>query len=218
MMRRYSSILISSNNLTGPQSVCGREGSMAKELGKDSMGIQKTMRARDYFSDGIGQLPLNAMSCLIGCLIGVAGCFYRVFTPYSLVSCIIGGSMATFATIPIMCLSGALVNNSVEYNEWKFQHRMVGMSNSASSFGAKIGSGIGGSLIGWILGACGFISGGEASVQPAAVNGGIFAFSIYIPMILLAILAVIFRFYDLERIYPKIVAELKERRGAEDRI
>ena len=35
-------------------------------------------------------------------------------------------------------------------------------------------------------------------------------------MILLAILAVIFRFYDLEKIYPKIVAELKERRGAEE--
>ena len=157
-----------------------------------------------------------AKTCFIGCLIGVAGCFYRVFTPYSLVSCIIGGGLSTFATIPIMCLSGALVNNSVEYNEWKFQHRMVGMSNSASSFGAKIGSGIGGSLIGWILGACGFISGGEASVQPTAVNGGIFAFSIYIPMILLAILAVIFRFYDLEKIYPKIVAELKERRGAEE--
>ena len=94
-----------------------------------------------------------AKTCFIGCLIGVAGCFYRVFTPYSLVSCIIGGSLSTFATIPIMCLSGALV---------------------------------------------------------------IFAFSIYIPMILLAILAVIFRFYDLEKIYPKIVAELKERRGAEE--
>ena len=52
--------------MTGPQPDCGREEIMAKELGKDSMGIQKTMRARDYFSDGIGQLPLNAMSCLIG--------------------------------------------------------------------------------------------------------------------------------------------------------
>ena len=42
MMRRYSFIIIASNNMTGPQPVCGREEIMAKELGKDSMGIQKT--------------------------------------------------------------------------------------------------------------------------------------------------------------------------------
>ncbi|MBO6040242.1 MAG: MFS transporter, partial [Oscillospiraceae bacterium] len=37
-----------------------------KELGLDSMGIQKTMRFKDYFGDGIGQLPLNVMSTLVG--------------------------------------------------------------------------------------------------------------------------------------------------------
>ena len=37
-----------------------------KELGLDSMGIQKTMRFGDFIGDGIGQLPLNALSCLVG--------------------------------------------------------------------------------------------------------------------------------------------------------
>ena len=37
-----------------------------KELGTDSMGIQKTMRFKDYLGDGIGQLPLNVMSTLVG--------------------------------------------------------------------------------------------------------------------------------------------------------
>nr|WP_297708232.1 glycoside-pentoside-hexuronide (GPH):cation symporter [uncultured Butyrivibrio sp.] len=152
-------------------------------------------------------------TCLIGCIIGIVGCIYRVFTPYSLVSCLVGGSMATFANIPIMCLTGALVNNCVEYNEWKFGKRLIGMSNSASSFGSKIGSGIGGSLIGWILGACGFISGAAASEQPAAVNGGIFAFSIYVPLFLLIVMTVLFKFYDLEKIYPQIMSELEERRA-----
>ncbi|MDD6351115.1 MAG: glycoside-pentoside-hexuronide (GPH):cation symporter [Lachnospiraceae bacterium] len=154
-----------------------------------------------------------AKTCVIGCLIGIAGCIYRVFTPYSLVSCLIGGCMATFANIPIMCLIGAMVNNCVEYNDWKFGKRLIGMSNSASSFGSKIGSGIGGSLIGWILGACGFISGAAASKQPAAVNVGIFAFSIYVPLILLIILAILFKFYDLEKIYPKIMSDLNARKN-----
>lgn len=29
-----------------------------KILGKDSMGVQKTMRFTDYLGDGLGQLPL----------------------------------------------------------------------------------------------------------------------------------------------------------------
>lgn len=152
-----------------------------------------------------------AKTCQTACLIGIAGGIYRVFTPYSLVSCLVGGSMITFSNIPIMCLIGAMVNNCVEYNDWKFHHRMVGLSNSASSFGSKIGSGIGGSLIGWILGACGYISGADAASQPASVTGGIFAFSIYIPLILLIIMVILFHKYDLEKIYPKIVSQLQER-------
>ena len=156
-----------------------------------------------------------AKTCLVGCIVGIIGCIYRVFTPYSLVSCLVGGGMATFANIPIMCLSGALVNNCVEYNDWKFGKKLVGMSNSASSFGSKIGSGIGGSLIGWILGACGFISGAAVADQPSSVTGGIFAFSIYIPLVLLVVLAVIFSRYDLEKIYPRIMKELSEKKKSE---
>ena len=36
-----------------------------KELGLDSMGIQKTMRFKDYFGDGIGQLPLGTRSLFL---------------------------------------------------------------------------------------------------------------------------------------------------------
>ncbi len=152
-----------------------------------------------------------AKTCFIGCLIGIIGCVGRVFVPYSLMGCLIGGGMATFANIPTMCLSGAMVNNCVEYNDWKFGKKLIGMSNSASSFGCKIGSGIGGSLIGWILGACGFISGAAVAEQPAAVTGGIFAFAIYIPLVLLVIMAILFKMYDLEKIYPQIMADLEAR-------
>lgn len=37
-----------------------------KPLGKDAMGIQKTMRFGDYLGDGLGQLPLNVMANLVG--------------------------------------------------------------------------------------------------------------------------------------------------------
>lgn len=152
-----------------------------------------------------------AKTCLIGCAIGAAAGTVRVFTPYSFWSCIIGGAFQTFATMPIMCVSGAMVNNCVEYNEWKFGKRLLGMSNSASSFGAKVGSGIGGSLIGWLLAAAGYQA--AAASQPASVNTAIFTFAIYLPLALFIIMSILFSKYDLEKIYPQIVKELRARRA-----
>lgn len=151
-----------------------------------------------------------AKTCLIGCIIGAAATIVRVFTPYSFWSCVVGGAFQSFATMPIMCVSGAMVNNCVEYNEWKFGKRMLGMSNSASSFGAKVGSGIGGSMIGWLLAAAGYVAG--AATQPASINGAIFTFAIYIPLALFLILAFLFYKYDLEKIYPSIIEDLRVRR------
>ena len=38
-----------------------------------------------------------------------------------------------------------------DYNEWKTGHKLLGMTNSATGFGGKVGSGIGGALTGWVL-------------------------------------------------------------------
>ena len=148
----------------------------------------------------------------LGCaVLGAAACVVRAFTPYSIVSCILGGACTTFATIPMMCLFGAMVNNCVEYNEWKFGKRLVGMTNSASSFGGKISGGIGGSLIGWLLGAAGYNA--MLEVQPKAVDTAIFAFSIYIPLALFIGLIILLKMYDLEKKYPEIMADLQARRA-----
>lgn len=149
-------------------------------------------------------------TCMGCCIIGAAVCVLRVFFPYSFIVSLIGGGVCTFANIPMMCLFGAMVNNCVEYNEWKFGKRVLGMTNSASSFGNKIGSGIGGSLIGWLLALGGYQKAQE--VQPASVNTAIFAFSIYIPLALFVVMFMLLRMNDLEQKYPKIVAELQERK------
>ncbi len=151
-------------------------------------------------------------TCIISCGLGAAACLVRVFTPYSLMTCIVGGAVTTFANIPLMCLFGAMVNNCVEYNDYKFGKRIVGMTNSANSFGNKIGSGIGASLIGWLLAAAGYSA--VLETQPAAVDTAIFAFSIYIPLALFVIMIILLFKNDLEKRYPEIVAELQKREEA----
>lgn len=151
-------------------------------------------------------------TCMVSCVMGAAACLVRVFTPYSLMTCIVGGAVTTFANIPLMCLFGAMVNNCVEYNDYKFGKRIVGMTNSANSFGSKIGSGIGASLIGWLLAAAGYNAALE--VQPASVDTAIFAFGIYIPLALFVIMFILLLKNDLEKRYPEIVAELQNRKEA----
>ena len=107
-----------------------------------------------------------------------------------------------------------MVNNCVEYNDYKFRKRIVGMTNSANSFGSKIGSGIGASLIGWLLGWAGYNA--VLETQPATVDTAIFAFSIYIPLVLFVIMFIILLKNDLEKRYPQIVEELQRRKADEN--
>ncbi|MGN1192411.1 MAG: MFS transporter [Dorea sp.] len=152
-----------------------------------------------------------AKTCKVSAAIGAIAMIIRAFTPYSLVTTVVCGLFSSFATIPMMCLTGPMVNNCVEYNDWKYGKRMVGMTNSASSFGAKVGSGIGGSLIGWLLALAGYNA--AAATQPGSVNVAIFAFAIYIPLALFVIMFVLFHKYDLEKQYVQIVTELKQRKA-----
>lgn len=147
----------------------------------------------------------------ICCIIGALACLVRVFLPYSLLAVIICGAITTFATIPMMCVGGPMVNNCVEYNEYLYGKKLVGMNNSASSFGNKIGSGVGGSLVGWLL-ALGAYDASLSSQSQSAIYA-IFGFSIYIPLALFVIMLILISRYDLEKIYPDIVKELKARKS-----
>lgn len=151
-----------------------------------------------------------AKSTRIAILIGIAGTLARVFFPYNLIVTLVFGGFVTFATIPLMAVGGVLVNNTIEYNEWKFGKRLVGLSNSASSFGAKIGVGLGAALIGWIL-ALGNYDGTLAAQAKPALNS-IIALCIWIPGILLIGMYFLLRKYDLDIKYADIVRELEDRK------
>lgn len=147
----------------------------------------------------------------ISCALGAIASLVRVFIPYSLWGVLIFGSVVTFANIPLMCIGGPMVNNCVEYNDYLYGKKLLGMNNSASSFGNKVGSGIGASLIGWLL-ALGAYDATLGTQSQSTINA-IFTFSIYIPLILFVLMFVLVSRYDLDKIYPQIVKELQERKA-----
>lgn len=146
----------------------------------------------------------------IALIIGIMASIVRIFTPYSFMSALIGGAFITFSTIPMMAVGGVLVNNTIEYGEWKHGKRIVGMTNSANGFGAKVGSGLGAAMIGWFL-ALGKYD-GTLAVQPDSAINMILFICVYLPAILLVIIYLLLRKYDLDEKYPQIVKELEERK------
>lgn len=140
-------------------------------------------------------------------IIGIIGCAIRLIAPSSVVTCLVGGSIAMFATIPLISVLPAMVLNTSEVNMKNYGVRITGMTNASNSFVGKIGSGLGGSAIGWVLAAGGFdavAAGGEVT---SSVLTSVYALNIYIPMIAFIVMLLILMRYDLEDKLPQLMAE-----------
>ena len=150
---------------------------------------------------------------LIGFAIGIIGAAIRVVFPASLIVTLTAGLLPSFATIPMMCLGGTMNSMAIDYNDYLYGNKIIGMSSSATSFGAKVAGGLGGSIIGWILAAVHYDA--SAEVATTAVRYGIYSFSIYMPLVVLIALFVIVSRFDLEAKYADMMAEIKAGNEAE---
>lgn len=145
--------------------------------------------------------------------LGIIGNVIRCFKPDSFILCITVGLLGSFATIPMMCLGGTLNSMAMDYNDYKYHNKIIGMSASATSFGSKVASGIGASLVGWILAAVNFT--GNMEVVTPAVRYGIYTFSLYIPLAMFVGLFIIICKFDLEAKYGDMMKAIAERNEKE---
>ena len=145
-------------------------------------------------------------------LIGTVTAALRLLDPTNFVYNTVLGAFGTFANIPMMCLTGVLTAMSIDYNEYKYGKRMVATSQSASSFGSKIGTGIGASVIGWCLALANYD--GLAEAITPAVRQAIYTFSIYIPIVLFAAMFILTSMFDLEAKLPGYREEIEKRKTA----
>ena len=148
---------------------------------------------------------------LICFILGIAGSVVRVFFPSSLIVLLTAGMLPTFALIPMMCLQSPMNSLAVDYNDYLFDNKIIGMSASASSFGGKIASGIGGSLIGWILAAANYDPNVTEVTTP--VRYGIYTFSIYLPLAMLVVMFLLVYRFDIESKYADIMKEVHARKA-----
>lgn len=152
-------------------------------------------------------MALGLGICAAGyALTAVAGTNYSII----LISNVIKGIGNGFAA---SCMWGML-SDTIEYGEWKTGIRTAGLANAASSFGSKIGSGVAGAVLGWMMAAGGYQA--EAAQQSASAIAAVSTLYIYIPLALsLASAATLFFFYKLDKEYDGIIADLEARKVSE---
>lgn len=144
-------------------------------------------------------------------LIGSTGAMIiRCLAPSNLVMYVATGVVSSIMMMPLMCLYGVLLGMAVDYNEYKYDNKLVAISSGAVGFGTKVGSGIGSIL----LSICLTIGAYDATLQVAttSMRYSIYAFSNILPIVLNLMMFVIFRGFDLEEKLPKMKEEVEQRR------
>lgn len=143
---------------------------------------------------------------LVGSAISVLGQLLMLINPYSL-----GWLMVCAVVKGIGLASGmgtmfAMVADTIEYGHWKTGTRVEGMLYSTTTFGAKVGMGVGMAVAMALLNAAGYY--GLAAVQTQSAMDVIRILYLYVPIPFLVVLPILYWFYKLDKIYPKVMEDL----------
>ena len=148
-------------------------------------------------------------SMMLGYVIELFGVLIMAFTDTSFEIAVIGLVCLGIGGIPHNAGLFAMVADVIDYGEWKTGVRLDGLTNSATSFGMKVGAGLGSALVGWGLAWAKYD--GTLDVQVATTITGIKTAFTIVPAVLLLIGLVTLFFCNLDKIYPKIAAGLAEK-------
>ncbi len=146
-----------------------------------------------------------------GLFISIAGFLIIMVNPTSLPMVLAGNFVRGLGSSTMPALF-ALVADVVDYGEWKTGVRIDGLTYSATSFGMKVGTGLGSAMVGWILAFGSYNA--EALVQSDVTLTAIKALYIYLPIVLTVLSIILFAFMNIDKHYDQISKDLTERRAA----
>ena len=117
-----------------------------------------------------------------------------------------------FRSVGVGGLSGsfrAMLADVVEYGEWKSGIRTEGLVYSGSTFGGKVGSGLGGAIVAALLAWGGYVP--NAATQAAKAMLSIKLAFIAVPFIGSILIIILLLLFRVEKLMPTIRADLEER-------
>lgn len=147
----------------------------------------------------------------IGLLGAAAAAGIRCFVPTNFTAYVVTGLVGSFIQIPLMCLYGVLTAMAVDYNEWKYDKKLVAISGGAIGFGSKVGNGLGSVILSAFLAIGAYDA--TLAVASTSMRYSIYGFSNYLPLVINLLMFLIFMKFDLEKKLPKMREEVAARRA-----
>lgn len=150
--------------------------------------------------------------CMVaGCLMMIAGLLMMYFGTPHVAIVLLGVSIRGFGMGPINAGIFSLVADVVDYGEWKNGVRQAGLTNSATSFGMKVGTGFGSAFVGWGLAFGGYNK--DLAVQAASTLFAEKMMYMALPCVGIAICLICLYFTNLDKMLDQIHREMDERLG-----
>lgn len=146
---------------------------------------------------------------LAGALFTVIGQCILLLNPYSYTLAVISAAIKSIGQAPLFGVIFSLIADSVEYGQWKTHLRLEGIIYSAASVGSKVGAGLTSAILGGILSKAGYD--GLSAVQTTSALAAIKGIYLWIPIGVWIVTALLLWIYKLDKEYPGIMVELKER-------
>ena len=150
-----------------------------------------------------GMYKLNICGYIVGTLgrFGVLVAAYMGNIPLMFVFT----SVAALGMSPLQGDMNALIATTSEYTRLTTGKRVDGTMYSCTSFGTKVGGGIGTAIAGWLLAASGYIS--NADVQTASCMNMLHVMYLWLPMIFNLLITLILFRLNVEKSNEKLRAK-----------
>lgn len=146
---------------------------------------------------------------LAGIILAIAAQALVIACPEDITMLMVAGGLRGLGVAPLQALTFALLSDVVEHVQWRTHIRTEGLVFAASSFGMKIASGIGTAIISFMYSTSGFD--GTLATQSASAMAMIKHMYFFCAPVCCAIILAAFLFYHLDKEYPAIMEELKQR-------
>ena len=159
----------------------------------------------------------NAAMC--GIFSVIIGALIVAIAGVSLTTVLIGTVFRSLGGAWIIGTLFALIQDAIEYGEWKSGVRTGALVTTASAVGGNVGTGFGVAIVGFALSIGGYIAVETGALdfgptgQPESALAAINFVYIWLPIILSVIMAILLSFNKLDKEYPMILEELKARRA-----
>lgn len=142
-------------------------------------------------------------STILGLVISIVGCAMMYLAPSNVALICAGIVIRELGRSPMLACYNAFVAESSDYCQYKSGLQMQGISFSGTSFGNKVGAGLGGWLLGIILSVSGYQ--GKAAIQTAAALSaikGMYILGAILPAV--AVILLVLPLMKLEKMHPQI--------------